>query len=171
MMRIVLAACLVLASALLFTACDTIPDTQNEEAAELFIGTWPMQSLQTSDVSIGPRSGGETGPGVTFKFRVNYTFEITINPEDGGEGLTLTGNYVIADDSFIIELDTSVPGVGKVPLIFAYEFSGEGAPDDNGPDQLKLITEGESVSSLNTILGSELEGVVTITCTITTRLT
>jgi hypothetical protein len=155
---------------LLSTGCDSIPQTQNEDAAALFTGTWPMLNL-SDDVRDIDVESIDTVFEVVFKFRVNFTFELEVESEAAGINQRLTGEYVISDDSFIISLDTSVPGVGKVPLIFAYEFKGEGAPEDGGPNELFLYTEGDSVDSLNTILGSDLEGVVVMKYTITSRLT
>lgn len=154
----------------LSAGCDSIPQTQNEEAAELFTGTWPMVSFSDDNQDIDVESvEGEFE--VIFRFRVNFTFELEVRSEVGEIDSRITGKYVVADDSFIIELDASIPGVGKVPLIFAYEFKGEGAPEDNGPNELYLFTEGDSVESLNTILNTNLEGVVRMKHIITSRLT
>jgi hypothetical protein len=163
--------CAALVSAMVFWAgCDTIPQTQNEDAAGLFTGTWPMFSLSDDldDVDI---ETDQTELDVVFRFRVNFTFELEIRSDAGELEQRLTGSYVISDNSFIIELDASVVGVGKVPLAFAYEFKGEGAPEDNGPNELYLYTEGETVNSLNLILGSDLEGFVAMKYIITSRLT
>jgi len=152
------------------SGCDTLPETQNAETAALFTGTWPMQELTDDEINIDVGSG-EAGFTVVFKFRVNFTFEFEIDNEASEGSIRITGSYVISDDSFIIELDASVPGQGKVPLIFAYEFLGEGAPDDNGPNELKLYAEGETVESLNLILGTNLIGVVILKLKIESRLT
>ena len=154
---------------ILFSGCDTIPEVQDEEAAALFTGTWSMVFL-TDDNRTIDISDDDLFARVEFKFRVNFTFELNIKYEDGREDQRLTGEYLIQKGSFILELDASVEGVGKVPLNFAYEFKGEGAPE-GGPDRLFLITEGETVDSLNLIFGSDLTGVVTQEYLIESRLT
>ncbi len=160
---------IIIGASILSAGCDTIPDVQDTEQAELFTGTWAMvvliddtREIQASDNDLFAR--------IEFKFRVNFTFEWNIIYDDGREDQQLTGSYLLQKDSFIIELDSSVEGVGKVPLNFAYEFMGEGAPE-GGPNQLFLITEGETVNSLNLIFGSDLEGVVAQEYIIESRLT
>jgi hypothetical protein len=150
--------------------CDSVPQVQNEEAAALFVGTWPMRSLTDDQMEIDAETS-DLFESIVFKFRVNYTFELEIQSEDESKNRRLTGDFVISKDAFVIKLNSSVEGVGKVPLNFAFEFSGEGAPGDGGPNQLKLITEGETVDSLNLILGTQLIGVVVSTYVITSRLT
>jgi len=155
--------------AIVVSGCDSIPEVQDTETAAMFTGTWVMVSLCDDEGCTNP-SADDTLARIEFKFRVNFSFELNIEYDDDREDQKLTGSYLLQKDSFIIELNSSVEGVGKVPLNFAYEFRGEGAPE-GGPNQLFLITEGETVNSLNLIFGSDLAGVVAQEYLIESRLT
>ena len=147
------AALFMVVLAITSIGCDSNGGDDETSIADLIADGWALTSLEDAE---GDQTAvfltGFDGVDVTFTESGNFTLDVdrkAPNPDT-----QVTGTWAVNESQSRLTLTTDYQGI-PVDLIFTYMF--------NGDDEIELTAASSTGILLNTLLGTTLQGTITIT--------
>ena len=92
---------------------------------------------------------------INVSFTESSSFTINVDAIDPAGDQTISGTFSVNESTSKLTLTTTVPGAGQIQLNFTYAFSGD--------DLVTLTADSVTSTLLNVLLGTTLQGTVSIT--------
>ena len=133
--------------------CDS-NDDDDPSIAELLVDDWVLSGVSDDEGDqLAAFIAGFNSIDVSFTESGNFTIEVDAVDPTGDQ--TISGTFAVNESTNKLTLTTTVPGAGQIQLNFTYAFSGD--------DQVTLTADSVTSTLLNVLLGTTLQGTVSIT--------
>lgn len=134
--------------------CDSNGGDGEEQlsAAEKILGAWDLTTV-TDGAGDQTPTFLENFVGIDVTFKGDQTYTLNVNARDDAQDVTLDGSYVINEATSTVSLTVTFAGT-QIPLSLNFEFVNDDTLRMSGPASL-----------LNAVLGTTLEGDVSLTFT------
>jgi hypothetical protein len=143
----------MLTLAVWFAGCDSNGGGEERlSAAEKILGAWKLTGVSDGSGDQTP-TFQENFEGVEVAFNSDQTYTLDVNARDDAQDVALKGPYVINEAAGTLSLTVTFGGA-QVPLSLNFTFPDNDTLRLSGPANL-----------LNTLLGTTLEGEVSLTFT------
>lgn len=144
---------LLLATGFVGIGCDSNNDDE-PSIAELLADNWVVSGVSDDEGDQLTTFVTEfTSIAVIFTESSNFTIDVDAVDPTGDQ--TISGSFSVNESTNRLTLTTTVPGAGQIQLNFTYAFSGD--------NQVTLTADSVTSTLLNVLLGTTLQGIVSIT--------